>query len=403
MRLPLFIARRYLFAKKSRNVINIISGISMTGVAVGTMALVVVMSAINGLTDLVESLYSSFDAEIRIESAEGKYFTYDAVDVDQLTTMEEVSNVSRVLEETVLLKYQDAQAFATLKGVDDAYITMSGMDSILWTGTSTLTTHDNRQFMLLGYLIARNLNVNIGDMFKPLQVFAANPKANLNVNLTSAFFNEPIFASGIFSINAELDNKYAVAPLGFVQKLKRDSSQLTAIEIAVQPGTNLDAFKNALQERLGSQVKVKTRYELNELLYKTNNTEKWATFLILSFILLIATFNILGSLTMLILDKKEDLFILSGMGASKELIRNIFFWEGLLITFIGGGIGMISGLLLSFGQQQFKWVKLQGMLVDAYPIAVKFTDLFAISGVVLLIGLVAAGIPSTVIISKKMR
>ncbi len=375
----------------------------MIGVAVGTMALVVVMSAINGLTELVESLYSSFDPEIRIESAEGKYMGFTEVDTEALKAMPEVKFVSRTLEETVLLKYQDAQAFATLKGVDEEYITMSGMDSLLWTGTSTLTTHDNRQFMLIGYLIARNLNVNIGDMFKPLQVFAANPKANLRINLTSAFFNEPIYASGIFSINAELDNKYAVAPLAFVQQLKRDSAQLSAIEIALEPGINLEAFKTTLQTKLGDQVRVKTRYELNELLYKTNNTEKWATFLILSFILLIATFNILGSLTMLILDKKEDLFILSGMGAGKELIRNIFFWEGLLITFIGGGIGLISGLLLSFGQQQFKWVKLQGMLVDAYPIAVKFTDLLAISGVVLLIGLVAAGIPSTVIISKKMR
>ena len=373
----------------------------MLGVAVGTMALIVVLSAINGLTELVESLYSSFDASIRIEAAHGKYLSVDDLPMQDIMGDKRVTNSTQTLEETVLIKYEDAQVFATMKGVEDSFIEMSEVDSAIWAGSSTITAEDGRQFITLGYLVARNLGVNLGNIFKPLQVYSANPNANVATSLTGAFYTATIFPAGIFTINAELDNKYVIAPIGFVQKLVNDSSRVSAVELAVIPGTDLDKLSQELQQVVGSDFTVKTRYQLNELLYKTNNTEKWATFLILTFILLIATFNILGSLTMLILDKKEDLFILSSMGANQTFLRNVFLWEGMLITFIGGAIGLVLGLLLCWMQLEFKMVALEGMLVDAYPIKILWTDILAIIGVISFIGLLAAGIPSTVIIRKK--
>jgi len=373
----------------------------MLGVAVGTMALVVVLSAINGLTELVESLYSSFDAAIRIEAAHGKYLSIDDLPMQAVLDDKRVTNATQTLEETVLIKYEDAQAFATIKGVEESFIEMSKVDSSIWAGSSTLTAEDGRQFVTLGYLIARNLSVNLGNIFKPLQIYTANPNANVATSLTGAFYTASIYPAGIFAINAELDNKYVIAPIGFVQKLVHDSSRVSSVELTVLEGTNFDELRDDLQLLVGDDFKVKTRYQLNELLYKTNNTEKWATFLILTFILLIATFNILGSLTMLILDKKEDLFILSSMGANQTFLRNVFLWEGMLITFIGGAIGLILGLLLCWMQMEFKLVALEGLLVDAYPIKVIWTDLLAIVGVIAFIGLLAAGIPATVIIGKK--
>tara|TARA_B100000780_G_C21122705_1_gene454929 strand:- start:203 stop:1342 length:1140 start_codon:yes stop_codon:yes gene_type:complete len=375
----------------------------MLGVAVGTMALVVVMSAFNGLEDLVESLYSSFDADIRIEAKEGKYISTDEELFTSIKDLENVAYGSNVLEETVLLKYQEAQVFATIKGVEEPFKKMSGLDSLIWTGTSTLTTHDNRSFLLLGYLVAKNLNVNIADVFKPIQVYAANPNQNLAVSLDGAFFNEPIYPSGIFSVNAEFDAKYAVAPISFVQKLTQHENQITAWEFKAKPDVSLDALKAQIQPLVGDQYQVKTRFELNELLYKTNNSEKWATFLILSFILVIATFNILGSLTMLILDKKDDIYTLRSMGASSSLLKRIFFGEGMMITLIGGSIGMTLGLILCWMQTTFKMVTLQGMLIDYYPISVEFLDLLIIAGVVVFIGIVAATVPAQVVIRKQLN
>ncbi len=373
----------------------------MLGVAVGTMAMVVVMSAINGLTELVESLYSSFDASIRIEAAHGKYITMDDLPMQDILHDNRVTNSTKTLEETVLIKYEDAQVFATVKGVDQSFVDISGMDSSIWSGSSTLTSEDGRQFVTVGYMIARNLGVNLSNVFKPLQFYTANPNANLATSMTSAFYVENIFPAGIFAINADLDNQYVVAPISFVQKLVRDSNRVSSLELEVVPNTNLDQLRDDLQLVVGDQFEVKTRFQLNEMLYKTNNTEKWAVFLILSFILLIATFNILGSLTMLILDKKEDLFILSSMGANTRFLRSVFLWEGLLIAFIGGTAGMALGLVLCWLQEEFKLVGLEGMLVDAYPIQVIWTDLAAIVLVVFLIGLLAAGIPSALIIKRK--
>lgn len=380
--------------------INLISIISMFGVGVGTMALVIVMSAFNGLEDLVESLYSRFDAEIRIEPATGKTFAENSLDISAIQAHPDVRYVNRSLEETALLKYGESQVFATIKGVEPSFIAMSGMDSLLWTGTTTLEDKDGNPFVLLGYFIAKNLGVNLGNMFRPMQVYAANKDANLALSLESAFVNKPVYASGIFAINAEFDTKYIVAPISFVRELLRTDDQVTALEVALEEGTDDDAFKAYLQQQVGPEFTVKTRYELNELLYKTNNTEKWVTFLILTFILVIATFNIIGSLTMLIIDKKRDIFILNSAGANRKLLERVFFLEGLLISAVGGGVGMVLGLLLCVLQDQFSLIKLEGLLVDTYPIQIEWLDIIAITGVVAAIGMFSAFLPARYMVRK---
>lgn len=400
MSFPFFVAKRYLFSKKKHHAINLISYIAMLGVAVGTLALVVVLSAFNGLEELVQSLYSNFDPELRIEAAQGKTFTLDSVHYQQIKQHPEVQTVCPALEESVMLKYGENQVFGTLKGVDTSFVRMSELESFIWTGSSTLLTYDEREFMVLGYLLARDLKLNLGDVFTPLQVYAADRKASKSVSVENAFLSRKIYPSGIFAVNAEFDSKYMLVPLRFAAELLQRENEITSYEIQLKPKANAQKVKSDLQTILGESYSVKTRYELNEMLYKTNNIEKWATFMILVFILLIATFNIIGSITMLIIDKKQDIFILSSMGANAQNIRSIFFWEGMLIALVGGGIGMTLGLILCWLQMQFSLLTLEGMLVDAYPISIYISDLIAIAAIVFFIGLLAAWLPAKWVVKR---
>lgn len=393
------IAFRYLFGKKNHNVVNLISYISMLGVGVGAMALIIVLSAFNGLEDLVQSLYSSFDAEIRIEPAKGKFFERDAVDYQTLLNLEEVDTLSVSLEESVMIRYGDMQAFAKMKGTDDAFLQMSNMPMHIYRGSSTLHGPENTPQMIAGYFVAQQLNVQIGGV-RPVNIYTANPKASGAALQTNAFHTSQIMTGGIFSINADFDREYVVVPLEFAQKLIKRDNVLSAVELKLVQGASLEKTRDKIQDLLGDTYTVKTRYQLNELLYKTNKTEKWITFLILTFVLVIATFNIIGSLTMLILDKKKDIGILKSMGADHRLLRNIFFKEGFLISAIGGGAGLALGLTTVLLQKQFKFVKLQGLLVDSYPVKIDVLDIVFIIAVVLIIGAAAALIPPAVVLRR---
>lgn len=379
--------------------VNLISYISMLGVGVGAMALIIVLSAFNGLEDLVQSLYSSFDAEIRIEPAKGKFFERDAVDYQTLLNLEEVDTLSVSLEESVMIRYGDMQAFAKMKGTDDTFLQMSNMPMHIYRGSSTLHGPENTPQMIAGYFVAQQLNVQIGGV-RPVNIYTANPKASGAALQTNAFHTSQIMTGGIFSINADFDREYVVVPLEFAQKLIKRDNVLSAVELQLIEGASLEKTRDKIQELLGPAFSVKTRYQLNELLYKTNKTEKWITFLILTFVLVIATFNIIGSLTMLILDKKKDIGILKSMGADHSLLRNIFFKEGFLISALGGGGGLALGLITVLLQKQFKLVKLQGLLVDSYPVKIELLDIVFIIAVVLIIGAAAALIPPAVVLRR---
>lgn len=372
----------------------------MFGVGVGASALIIVLSAFNGINNLVEGLYSSFDAEIRIEVVRGKTFE-DTPDLrHKIQDHPSVESLNRSLEETVLIKYKDSQAFAVIKGVDSVFITQSGLDSLMWAGEPELRAKNGNPKLIVGYMVAEQLGLFIHNALQPLFVYAAKNTGGNHVNIDNAFYIEPISPSGIFAINQDIDAKYTVAPYSYVEELIQKPGQVTAYELRLADKSDPEKVKEEIQAWIGDTYKVKTRYEQNELLYKTNNTEKWATFLILTFILLIATFNVIGSLTILILDKKRDIFVLRGMGATKQMIKRIFFVEGLLISLTGGGVGLLLGIILVVLQSHFGFIPVEGLLIDHYPVELKLMDILYIIGLITVIGSIAAMLPARVVLNR---
>ncbi|MGB0391997.1 MAG: ABC transporter permease [Salibacteraceae bacterium] len=376
----------------------------MFGIGVGAMALIIVLSAFNGINNLVESLYSSFDAEIRIESANSKTFYDDEGVKNKIISVAEVKSIGKALEETVLIKYKDSQTPAMIKGVDTAFIQRSGLDSLMWAGDCDLYAENGNPKLLVGYMVADKLGMFIQNALRPIFIYAAKSGTSNSVSIENAFYIEPISPSGVFAVNQDIDAKYTVAPLDFVELLLQSPGKLTAYELELHSAKQAEIAKEKLKEILGPDYTVKTRYQQNELLYKTNNTEKWATFLILSFILLIATFNVIGSLTILILDKKRDIFVLRGMGATVQTIKRIFFVEGLLISLTGGIVGLVLGVLLVVAQSQFGFIPVEGLLIDYYPVELQMMDVFSILTIIIVIGSFAAMLPSRVVLSRlKLR
>ncbi len=401
MNLPFYIAKRYLISKKSHHVINIISWISVTGIATGTMALVIVLSAFNGLETLVEDLYASFDPDLKITLVEGKTFNANEFPKDKVLAIPEIEFINASLEEVALIKYEDKQTIATIKGVESAFYSMSGMDSLLIEGTINHQTENNNS-LVLGWGISDKLALFISESTYPVTIIV--PKRGINKGLTpDAEFNQKIaYASGIFSVNPDFDTKYVLADLAFVQQLLKQENKLSSIELGLKKGSDGTLVKNKIQKALGKKYKVESRYEMNELIYKTNKTEKWITFLILSFILVIASFNIIGSLTMLIIDKKKDVWILKTMGANDSVIRKIFFAEGMLINLLGAISGMAIGAFICWLQLQFGLLRLNGGVVDFYPIELHMMDFVNISIIVIIIGLIASWYPVRILTKRHL-
>lgn len=372
----------------------------MAGIGIGAFALVVVLSAFNGIENLVEGLYSSFDPSIKIIPAEGKTFDTSKFPKDKIIAIGDVQYFSYSLEETALLKYRDKQSVATVKGVEDDFLKMSSMDTLMTEG-KLIIEHNSQPYAVLGYGISYYLSLFVQNNFDPIKIYAPRRAASGNeLNPEDAFKQMNILPSGVFSINPDFDNKYILVPLSFARELQQHTSEATSVEIGLVNEDDADEVKEQIQQILGNDFVVKTRYELNEIIFKTNNTEKWITFLILCFILVIAAFNLIGSLTMLIIDKKQDIFVLQSMGANMSDIKNIFVLEGLLISCFGGGIGLVLGALLCKAQQLFSLVKLQGVVVEAYPILMKWTDFASIIGVVIIIGFVSSYLPVKFVLKR---
>lgn len=393
MNFPFFIAKRYLVSKKSHNAINIISGISVVAITIGTAALVIILSALNGLTGLVESLYNSFDADIRITIAEGKTFDPNSLEFQSLKKIKGVKYFTEVIEENALLKYNDQQSLATIKGVSPEFVNATRFDTLVQNGTFDLK-RNGVDHAVLGIGVAYLLNVNMGDMYSPLSVYAPKRGNVTSINPEDAFNEERAYVSGIFSINDDFDKRYVIVPIDFARRLLDYKTEVSAIELALEPKANVKKIKEEVKAAIGDKFVVKDRYEQNELLFKTLKSEKLWTFIILVFILVIATFNVIGSLTMLIVEKKKDITILWNMGADLQQIRKIFLMEGMMITFLGALAGLVLGLIICWMQIQFKMVRFsEGYVVDAYPIRIQLSDLGLILLVVMLIGLFAAWYP----------
>jgi len=402
--LSLYIARRYLLGKKSRNAINIISAISVVGVTVGTMALVIVLSVFNGFDSVVKSLFNTFDPEIEITAAEDK--TFDPLTLSEnLRNMPGVAVVSEVLEENVLLLYDDKQHIATMKGVDEHYTRVSGIDSMIYEGSMTLEKK-GRPYAVVGQGIAYQLKIGLA-FINPLYIYTIDRTAKINMGRPEeAIRRDFIYPSGIFAIEQDFDSRYVLVPLDFARELLRYPNEVSSLELKLEPDHDALEVQEEIIALVGENFQVKNRAQQNELFYRVMRSEKWAIFLILTFILIIASFNIIGSLSMLIIDKQKDIATLRNMGAGSRLIERIFLVEGWLISFLGSLLGLLLGTVISWGQQQFGIIKLAGsgsFVIDAYPVQIVATDILLIWITVLLIGLVAARYPVRQISRKYLR
>ena len=394
MNLPFYIAKRYLLAKKSQNAINIISGISVAGVAVGTMALIVVLSVFNGFDSIVKALYNSFDPEIKITIAEGKTFDPGMYPFDSIRNHPCVAGYSEVLEENALLRYGDRQHIATVKGVDEQYANVTGIDSMIFDGEYALWD-GTRPRAVVGLGVAYHLSIGL-NFLNPINIYIIKRRGNISMNPEQAIRRKYIFPSGMFAIEQEINSRYLLVPLVFARDLLQYTNEVSAIELRLGEGIDKSLAQKEIQEILGEEFLVRNRNEQNELFYRIMRSEKWAIFFILTFILVIASFNIIGSLTMLILDKQDDIDTLDSLGASASLIKRIFLLEGWMISIAGAVIGLILGSFISWLQAEYGLIKLSGsgsFIIDAYPVVFQLTDVLWVFLTVLGIGFLAAWLP----------
>jgi len=403
--LSFYIARRYLLGKKSQNAINVISTISVLGVATGTMALVIVLSVFNGFDQVVKSLFSTFDPDIRISAVEGKTFTPATETTAELRDLPGVAAFSEVVEENVLLVYGDKQHIATVKGVDENFRNVTGIDSMIYDGTMKLKDR-NRPYAVVGQGVAYSLNIGLS-FIDPLFVYTIDRKSRINMaQPEESIRRDFLFPSGIFAIEQDYDSRYVITPIEFVRQLLDYDREVTCLELKLDPRFDPDLVQHEIERIMGPGYLVQNRAQQNALFYRVMKSEKWAIFLILTFILIIASFNIIGSLSMLIIEKKKDIVTLRNMGASNRLIQRIFLVEGWMISVIGSITGMILGTTISWIQQRFGLIKLSGsgtFIIDAYPVRIEAADIALIWVTVLLIGLIAARYPVRQISRKYLQ
>ena len=393
MKLSLYIAKRYLLAKKSRNAINVISAVSVAGVAVGTMALIIILSVFNGLETLVRSIFNTFDPDIKVTAAVGKTFIPDSASLKLLAKVDGVCCYSLTMEENALLKYGDRQYIATIKGVDDNYAMVSDIDSSMWEGEFTLMSDRGRPYAVPGVGIAQYLGIRV-NFITPLNIYVPR-RTGSETDAENAFVRRYIFPSGIFQVEKDYDSKYVYIPLEFARELTENDNAVTSIEIRFSEDANPAAVQKNIEKIFGKGFLVRNRYEQQEIFYKVMKSERLAIFFILTLILTIASFNIIGSLTMLIIEKERDIEILKSLGANNDLIRKIFIFEGWLISIVGALSGIILGFIVCWIQQTYGIVKLHSetLIMDAYPVVIKLRDFIIVPATVLLIGYWAAWYP----------
>lgn len=395
MNFPFYIAKRYLAARKSRTAINIISLVSVLGVATGTMALVVVLSVFNGFDGVIKSLISSFDPEIKITVKEGKVFDPEEAGISRLRELPGVFLVSEVLEENALIKYEERQYIATLKGVDTNYVHVNGIDTMIIDGEFTLEKA-GAALAVVGQGVAWSLRIGL-TFTSPLVIHMPKRTGQVNpANPMTSFNRLLIWPSGVFGIEQDYDSKYIILPLSVVRNLTEYPSKVSALEVKIMPGVEEKQIRKEISAITGDGFNVLNRYQQNELFYRIMRSEKWAIFFILSLILLVASFNIIASLTMLIIDKKNDIETLRKLGANNRLIQKIFLMEGWLISIIGSGAGLIAGIIICYVQEKFELIKLGGsgsFVIDAYPVKIHYPDILLIWFTVFFIGFLAAYYP----------
>ncbi len=402
MNLSFFIARRYILGKKSHNAINIVSGLSTLGVVVGTMAFILILSVFNGFDKLVQSMYNSFYPDIAVTPAQGKIFVLSSDTLALINALEGIDEVAEILEDNGILVYNEKQTVSTIRGVSSNYQRVNSIDSLLWRGDFSLN-YNNIPMAVIGRGLAYHLNLN-PDMYEPLKVFVPKRTASLSMDPNKSLTRKLILVSGIFSSQPDIDGKYTLVPISFARELFDYPIGFTSLEIKLNSKIPTSATQKALQNLLGEKFLIKNKYEQNELLYKTMRTEKWAIFAILALVLIILLFSLVGSLSMLIIEKKNDIKILHSLGASQRLIRKIFYREGLIITMLGVFIGLSMGIFLVWIQEKYEVVKLHGgFIIDAYPVELQGGDVLIVVATVVIIGALAAWYPVKFILNTSVK
>lgn len=398
MNFPFYIARRYLFSKKSHNAINVISAISVCGVALATLALVCTLSVFNGFQDLVTTFFTAFDPQLKITAVRGKVFDGQDKRVLQLKKMPDVEVYSESLEDNVMVQYQGRQAMAVVKGVEDNFDQLTPIDSILF-GRGDLLLHDEVvDYAIPGIQLLSTLGSGIR-FLDPLEIYAPRRGAKVNMaNPSTAFVTGNLFSSGlVFAVNQEkYDASYILTSIDFARRLFQYTTEVSAINLKLKAGADTDAVKKHIQDLLGDDFLVQDRYEQQADTYRIMEIEKLISYLFLTFILMIACFNVIGSLSMLIIDKSDDVVTLRNLGASDRQIVRIFLFEGRMISFFGAFAGVVLGLLLCWLQQEYGLIALGSsgsFVVDAYPVSVHASDVLLIFITVLLIGFLSVWYP----------
>jgi lipoprotein-releasing system permease protein len=408
MLFPFYIARRYLIAKKSHNIINIISIISVIGVMVGTGALIIVLSVFNGFEGLVLGLFNSFNPDLKIEAIQGKSFTLTDEQNQKLKQVPGVAFVVGTVEENALARFGDKQCIIMMKGVDDDFTKMTPLDSFMLNGRYTLGSA-NKPACVIGAGVAYYLGIYPEQFAVPMSLYLPKrTKQTLSGTTPDQNFNvQQVHVAGVFTIQQQFDISYAIVPISLARELLEYTNEVTSLEIGVNGPAALAPVKQRIEEILGPEFRIKDRYQQQATLYSVMKSEKWAVFFILALILVIAAFNMIGSLSMLIVDKKKDIAVLWSLGAGKSQIRKIFFTEGMMISLAGGLLGLFLGGLLALLQQEFGLIRLGGgvgtYIVDAYPVKVQLLDFIFVMITVILIGAATTWYPVRQISRKYLK
>lgn len=399
MNFPFYIARRYLFSKKKHNAINVISGISVCGVALATLALVCTLSVFNGFQDMVASFFTAFDPQLKITVREGKVFDGQDERIRAVCALPEIDVFTETLEENAMVQYKDRQAMVVLKGVEDNFEELTSIDSILY-GAGEFLLHDSIvNYGIMGVELVATLGTGL-QFVDPLQVYLPKRNAKVNMANPSASFNQDyLYSPGVvFVVNQqEYDGKYILTSLDFLRQLLNYTTEVSAMELKLKSDANVSSVQAKIKKILGDAFVVQNRYQQQADVFRIMEIEKLISYLFLTFILMIACFNVIGSLSMLILDKKEDVVTLRSLGADDKLISRIFLFEGRLISLLGAVTGIVLGLTLCFIQQRFGVISLGGgggtFVVDAYPVSVHAWDIVLVFVTVLAVGFLSVWYP----------
>lgn len=402
MNTAFYIARRYLFAKKSTNAINIISAISVLGVFVGSTALIIILSVFNGFEEVVLKMFNTITPQIIIMPSKGKTFNPNTVYLKELQANKSIFSYTEVLSENALIWYNNKQSPALVKGVNSDFLKNKSLDTIMIEGNFVLE-NKNGPNAVIGSALQAYLGVNSSDPFEKLQIYSPKKGVKANsINPMDDFTVLSIPPSGVFEVQQDFDN-LIIVPLAFARELLGEEKNVSAIEINVNDDVNAETLKNEIAQKLGPNFVVKNRIQQNQGLYNVLGSEKWMVYIILTFILIIAIFNIIGSLTMLVIDKLKDISILNSLGAGKKLIKRIFLVEGMMITLTGCIFGLLIGFVFCLLQQRYGWVKMgeSNLLVsNAYPIAFKWKDFVLVFITVSIFSFVASALASNLSVKK---